>query len=364
MFSDFHGNTETVHRLREMLGRRRLPQAVILAGACGSGKYTLALMLARAMNCLNPPPGDLPDFCGQCSNCIRIGEAEDFDARFAEAVEARENLRETDKKETRILIQTHPDVLVIPPDPPQMMIKVDQVRHVISSIYFRPAEAKERVYIFTDSAFMKEAANSLLKVLEEPPDFATIFLLTENAGQLLPTIRSRAMTFTLSALPAEQIEQYLSRQKAEWNAKQRALVAQLCEGAVGRARTFDLETYTAARQQALVILGSATRGGEHSELFKVTDTYRAGAEGRNKIEQLLRSLYSLLQDLLFLKSDTPELVHNRDIQGELKKMADAVDFDWIAAAADRLSEVERGMRRNLLRSLSLDAFATALEKSS
>jgi len=362
-FSAFHGNSETVHRLREMLGRGRLPQAVVLAGVCGSGKYTLALMLARAMNCLNPPAGDLADFCGQCSNCIRIGEAEDFDGRFAEAVEARENLRDADKKDTRILIQTHPDVLVIPPDPPQMMIKVDQVRHVIGNIYFRPAEAKERVYIFTDSAFMKEAANSLLKVLEEPPEFATIFLLTENPGQLLPTIRSRAMTFTLAALAPEQIEQYLSKQKSEWNSKQRALVAQLCEGGVGRARTFDLETYAAARQQALVMLSSAVRGSEHSELFKVTETYRAGAEGRDKIEQLLRTLYSLLQDLMFLKADTPELVRNRDILGELKKMADAVDFDWIATAAERLGDVERGMRRNLLRSLSLDAFATAFEKS-
>ena len=99
-------------------------------------------------------------------------------------------------------MQTHPDVLIIPPDPPQMMIKVDQVRRVIETIYYRPGEAKERVYIFTDSAFMKEAANSLLKVLEEPPEFATIFLLTENAGELLPTIRSRSMAFTSGrALP-------------------------------------------------------------------------------------------------------------------------------------------------------------------
>ena len=111
----------------------------------GSGKYTLALMLARAMNCLERPidSDGLPDFCGRCSNCTRIAQAADLDARFAEAVEARENLRETDKKETRIFVQTHPDVLVIPPDPPQMMIKVDQVRHVIETIYYRPAEARE-----------------------------------------------------------------------------------------------------------------------------------------------------------------------------------------------------------------------------
>ena len=138
-FSDFIGNPETIHRLREMLARKRFPHAVILSGAHGSGKYTLALMLARAMNCLEQPVVDgLPDFCGRCSNCMRIGQAADLDARFAEAVEARENLRDTDKKETRLFVQTHPDVLIIPPDPPQMMIKVDQVRHVIETIYYRP----------------------------------------------------------------------------------------------------------------------------------------------------------------------------------------------------------------------------------
>src|SRR5436309_11854109 len=123
-FSDFLGNPETLHGLREMLARRRFPHAVILSGAHGSGKYTLALMLARALNCLEQPvTGNLPDFCGRCANCTRIAQAEDLDARFGEAVEARDGMREADKKETRLFIQTHPDVLVIPLDPPQMMIK-------------------------------------------------------------------------------------------------------------------------------------------------------------------------------------------------------------------------------------------------
>ena len=86
-FSDFHGNVETVHRLRDMLARERFPHAVILSGARGSGKYTLALMLAQALNCLSPTQTDgLPDFCGQCANCHRIAQAADLDARFAEAV--------------------------------------------------------------------------------------------------------------------------------------------------------------------------------------------------------------------------------------------------------------------------------------
>ena len=199
-------------------------------------------------------------------------------------MEARENLRETDKKETRLFVQTHPDVLVIPPDPPQMMIKVDQVRRVIETIYYRPAEGKERVYIFTDSAFMKEAANSLLKVLEEPPEFATIFLLTENAGELLPTIRSRSMVFQLGALPAEEIEKYLAKHRPEWKAAERALVARLCEGAVGRARSFDLAAYVAARGHAVAILKSALAGRGAQRTVQITETYRPGAEGREKIE--------------------------------------------------------------------------------
>src|SRR5437588_4162959 len=250
-FSDFAGNPETIHRLREMLARNRFPHAVILSGAHGSGKYTLALMLARAMDCLERPSTDgLPDFCGHCSNCTRIAQSEDLNSRFAEAVEARENLRDTDKKETRLFVQTHPDVLVIPPDPPQMMIKVDQVRHVIETIYYRPSEGKERVYIFTDSAFMKEAANSLLKVLEEPPDFATIFLLTENPGQLLPTIRSRSIILQLAALSSEAVEKDLAKHRPELSTKQRELLARLAEGAIGRARAFDLNTYAAARIDA------------------------------------------------------------------------------------------------------------------
>ncbi|HZU31929.1 MAG TPA: DNA polymerase III subunit delta' [Candidatus Angelobacter sp.] len=362
-FSSFVGNQETVQRLREMLSRDRFPHAVILSGPQGAGKYTLALMLAQAMNCLQPKEiNGLPDFCGVCGNCERIGQAADLDSRFTEAVEAREALRETDKRETRILIQTHPDVMVAPPDPPQMMIKVDQVRQVIQTARYRPQEAKKRVFIFTDSAFMKEAANSLLKILEEPPDFATIFLLARNPGELLPTIRSRCITFTLSALPSAEIERYLEKERLEWNARQRQLVARLSGGAVGRARTLNLEEYIASRKDALTMLATAIRSAEHSDLFRTTETYRAGGEGKEKTDRLLSAVYGLLKDLLALISGTPELVRNTDIAAELKSLAGAVDFKWITAATQQLGQVQSGMRRNVLRPLSLDAFALTLER--
>jgi DNA polymerase III subunit delta' len=362
-FQDFHGNSEVVGRLRHMLGADRFPHAVMLAGPEGAGKYTLAQMLAKTMNCLSPITADgLPDYCGRCSNCTRIAQADDLATRFAEAVEARDNLRETDKKETRILIQSHPEVMVIPPDPPQMLIKIGQVRRVIETIYYKPAEARRRVYIFTDSAFMKEAANSLLKVLEEPPEFATLFLLTTNPGELLPTIRSRSVTFTLSALPLAEIERFLAEKRPEWNIRQRQLVARLSGGAIGKAQSFDLAAYTAARADALLMLQSAINANDHSPLFRATEAYRAGAEGKEKTDALIHALYSLLEDLLFVMEDAADLIRNTDIAGELKKLASQADFDWISVASQRLGQVEYGMRRNLLRSLSLDSFATSLER--
>ncbi|MGB7554937.1 MAG: DNA polymerase III subunit delta', partial [Candidatus Korobacteraceae bacterium] len=92
------------------------------------------------------------------------------------------------------------------------------------------------------------------------------------------------------------------------------------------------------------------------------DAYRAGADGKAKMDILIRTLYSVLEDLLFLKSGTPDLLRNTDLQAELEKMASQIEFAWIVSATQRLGELETGMRRNLLRSLALDTFATSLER--
>jgi DNA polymerase-3 subunit delta' len=130
---------------------------------------------------------------------------------------------------------------------------------------------------------------------------------------------------------------------------------------MGRASSFDLESYVAARSHAIVMLKAALGTGDHSDLFKTTESYRPGAEGRQKMDSLLKTLYLLLEDLMFLQSGTPQLARNTDIIGELRKMSESADFAWLQRAAAGLGEVERGLRRNLLRSLSLDAFAAALE---
>jgi DNA polymerase-3 subunit delta' len=364
-FQDFLGNAPTVMHLRESVRVGRFPHSLILAGPRGAGKYTLALMLAKAVNCLQPIESDgLPDFCGRCANCTRIGGAANLEERVAEAVAAREDLRETDKRETRILVQTHPDVLVIPPDPPQLLIKLGQVRQAIHAAYYRPpVEAVRAFTIFTSSAFMKEAANSLLKLLEEPPDHTSLILLTENPQELLPTIRSRAVIHRLGALPASELEALLTQRRPELKPRDRALTARLAEGAIGRALNLDLGAYLTSRQDALVLLRTALREPDYSQLFHATETYRAGAEGQEKTVSLLRALGSLIEDLLLVIAGTPGLIRNLDLAAELQVLAQGLSVEWIDAAARALVQVEQGMRRNLLRSLSLDAMTVSLSLS-
>ena len=367
-FDEFVGNAATVRQLRRAVAAERLPHSMLLSGPVGSGKYTLSLMITMALLCERQPrepheDGDLADFCGECRHCTRIAAAWNLSPLIEQAVATREDLREADKKETRVLIQTHPDVMVLPPDPPQLLVKLGQVRSLIHTIYSLPGEAKRRVYLFPSAAFMKEAANSLLKVLEEPPEYAHIILMAEHPGELLPTIRSRCAAVRLGALSAAEIEGLLAQRRPDWRPEQRALVARLAQGAAGRALGFDLDAYLAARADAMVLLRSAVTDSEHSDLFRTTETYRAGAEGQQKTQAMLSALGGLLEDLLLLGSGADDRVRNMDLVRELDTLADSVSFAWIENAVRGLDAVHSGMRRNLLRSLSLDAFAEAMAES-
>ncbi len=365
-FNDFLGNTAAVEHLRTAIAAGRLPHSLILAGPNGAGKYTLALMLAMAVECERQPRDlwsngqSLASFCGVCKNCARIASVANLEEQVDQAVAAREDLRETDKKETRVLIQPHPDVLIVPPDPPQLLIKLGQVRTVINRSHTLPGEAPRKIFIFTAANFMKEAANSLLKILEEPPATVHIVILAENPGELLPTIRSRCAIVRLGALPCEEIEMLLADRRADIPPKQRNLIARLAQGAAGKALGFDLAAYTAARADALLLLRNAASEPDHTALFKMTETYRAGAEGQQKTAELLRTLSLLLEDILLLQAGTPELLRNTDLRAELERFAQSLSFQWIEQASRGLDQVQSGMRRNLLRSLSLDAFAGQL----
>jgi DNA polymerase III subunit delta' len=188
-------------------------------------------------------------------------------------------------------------------------------------------------------------------------------LMAENLGELLPTIRSRCAVAHLGALPAEEIVELLAARRPEWSKTDRELTARLSEGAAGRALGFNLAEYVAARADALVMLASAESSRDHTALFKMTETYRAGAEGQVKTTALLRAVSSVLEDILLMQAGAEERVRNIDRRADLRRFADTFDFAWIEGAVRGLDAVQGGMRRSLLRSLSLDAFVAELESA-
>jgi DNA polymerase-3 subunit delta' len=116
----------------------------------------------------------------------------------------------------------------------------------------------------------------------------------------------------------------------------------------------------AARADAMLLIRNAAAEPDHTALFKMTETYRAGADGQQKTSALLRALSLVLEDLLLLQAGTPELLRNTDLRPELERLSQSLSFQWIEQASRGLDQVQSGMRRNLLRSLSLDAFAGQL----
>src|SRR5438445_1252457 len=134
----------------------------------------------------------------------------------------------------------------------------------------------------------------------------------------------------------------LADRRSDVPPQQRTLIARLAQGAAGKALSFEIAAYTAARADALIFLrnAAATSGStaepDHTALFKMTETYRAGAEGQQKTSALLRTLSLLLEDLLLLGAGTPELLRNTDLRPELERLNTILNFPWIETASRRL----------------------------
>src|SRR5579864_9431629 len=243
-FGDFLGNERIVSALRGMLKRERVPSALLFTGPRGIGKYTLARMFAQAANCerLND------DFCGECDSCRRMAALADpaplIQAGLAERGESADAAA---VERMPLIIEPNPDVWLIVPDPVRRknpvarpMIRMGQLRAVQRAAYFRP-QGRRRIFILDGADTMRWTdADVFLKILEEPPESATLILLAPRVDSLLPTIRSRCLTFWFAPVAVEETEGFL-KERTKWKAPERKLAAQLADGCPGAALGMDLE---------------------------------------------------------------------------------------------------------------------------
>ena len=269
-----------------------VPPSLLFAGPAGVGKLQAAKSLAQALNC----PARSGDGCGSCPTCLRIERDE------------------------------HPDVRVLRPEGAGQQLKVEGVRQIVSETPFRPFEGRRRVSIFVDAERMNPAsANTLLKTLEEPPAWALLILITENAAALLPTIVSRCQTYRFAPLSIEDLTEILVAEH-EMNREQATLLAALSGGSLSRALAFRDEPLTDLRQEALRIASVAVEGGRAQDLVPWSDQL-----SKNKrLPFLLHLLAGIARDAA-AKSAGGELVH-RDLEADIERLASGAPLHaWLEA---------------------------------
>jgi DNA polymerase III subunit delta' len=365
-FSDFLGNTRIVTALRGMLASERVPHAMLFSGPRGIGKFTLARMFAQAANCQRLPD----DFCGECEPCRRIGLLAGLQPLIEQGLAQRGERPDAAAVErVPLLLETHPDVWAIVPDPVRLkdpvvrsVLHVGQLRAVQRAAYFKP-QGRRRVFLIDGAETMRwDLANIFLKILEEPPESATLILLAPNPYQLLPTIRSRCLQFSFTPLGTAEVEEIL-RARTDMEAEERKLAAQYAEGCPGAAIGLDLNGMAKLHRDALTILERSVELLGVSDLFASTAALAKNQEFA--FENVLEVFYSLLTDLLDLSSSsTKKVLRNPALRKELETLSKKIDVAWITKAVDGFDILHARTRRNINRSLGLDAVAISLTRSS
>ncbi len=319
-FSSLVGNERLKQSLTRAVAQGRIAQGLIFAGQRGVGKYQFALALAQAVNCEHPVDGDS---CGECVNCRK------FAARG------------------------FTDVKTIAPD--GQFIKIEQTREMSREAYFRPYEGRRRVYILDEAERLREqAANSILKTLEEPPDTSLLILITAKPYALLQTIRSRCQVMNFAPLAYDELEAFL---KANYKRPlaETQLLAKLSRGSIGRALEIDLGEYKEKRQTILEVIEALALKRDAVRLLSAAEYFGRKLE-KEEFERQMELLLILLEDLLYVKlEESLERLTNSDIAKPLEQVAETASIEQIMNWAESFEEVLRNLPRNVNRQLAMEA---------
>jgi len=341
MFEDFHGNRAVAETLFAMTQQERIPQTLLLDGAEGLGKATLARRFAAAL-------------IGGASKI----EQDDLSLEAnAEIVADREKWPVDKRNDDPLVFATHPDFLSFTPDGPLRQITIEQMRMLKERAQFKPLHGARRVFLIDQiDRANEQAANSLLKTLEEPPEHMILIMTAENPYDLLPTIRSRSVPFHLGPLSNDEMRAFVSARDLSDGDRRIALAA----GSPGLAVSMDLDAYDERRTAMLALLQVAANRAPFALWVKHAEAL--APRKTEKLDLLLNVLYVLLEDVLLLAEKTGE-IRNVDIQKDLQALASHVSFDWIRAAVKKVDDLGELVRRNIQKSIALDALVVELRQS-
>jgi DNA polymerase-3 subunit delta' len=322
-FKEIYGHSRQIGMLQKALASRRVGHAYIFSGIAGIGKKTTALAFASALNCGDR--ADLPDACGSCPSCLKISRG------------------------------NHPDIHIVASD--TQFIRIDAIRHIEQQMTFRPLEGKRRVFIIDDADKMNDqAANALLKTLEEPTPGNLIILVSARPRSLPLTILSRCQRVNFQPLPADTVARWLVETGGK-NTQRAYLLASLSGGSISQALELDAQDLMAFRAELGRLL-SASHTGEPMSLLALSAFL---GENKKEIRQGLKILNTYFRDALVYKETCRDSM-----------VVNAHDLPCVSSLARRLTGrqildnialVERSatlLEMNVNKSLTLETMAFKL----
>jgi DNA polymerase-3 subunit delta' len=308
-FSRLYGHDKAKGLLSRALAADRIPHAFIFRGPDGVGKKLFASALAAALNCRDRRGAEA---CGACSSCKKFKS------------------------------MNHPDFLVIRPE--KGVIKIDQIRQLSRELTYPPYESKIRVVVLEDVQTMRrEAANSLLKTLEEPPDNNVLILTAESSQEILATLVSRCQVVPFASLSiADTVAILVARGVAADTAP---LLARLAEGSPGKALLFQDSDMVSIWQEAVKILSDPAIDPDRDVgvLLKLAESVAALKE---ELPAFLALLKIWVRDLLLGQGTTVDA--RKGGEDRRKSWSSAQLFAKLQAIGRAELELARNCNRNLV----------------
>lgn len=306
-FSGFFGQKHIIDGFMSTIKNGSMSHAYIFDGPKGIGKRTLSKILTKGLLCSSE--GEKP--CNNCNACSLVDS------------------------------NNHPDFKIISSD---SSISIESIREVTKDVGLRPYYGGKKVYIFQEAERMStQAQNSLLKTLEEPPDYVVIILTTTNLHLLLPTIVSRCIANKFIRNNNEEIEQYIRDKYPEYcnNIK---IIVSLADGIIGNAEDFvKSKDFNETRQTVFEILKILLLGSK----MQTMEIIKSFSISKEKIDLILELMLLWFRDMLLLKeTNNKTLIVNADLISELLEIVSAMGYKEIILCIDWIIEAKNNLQSN------------------